>query len=156
MRPFGGVEPHSPSPARSPIPSSRATVGSRTSEALLPHLLFPPSFLPSFRAPAHVSSIRHVCGFRGLSERQYSFFIFFHLFHFPPSFCFFFFFLSRLPVCHGSAPLLSLHILLLLSSLPLLSSPPIILRVKLICVAAEAGVGGGQGGGRDVESIIDL
>lgn len=143
MRPFGGAEPHSPSPARSPIPSSRATVGSRTSEALLPHLLFPPSFLPSFRAPAHVSSIRHVCGFRGLSERQYSFFIFFSSFSFSPLLLFcFFFFLSCLPVCHGSAPLLSLHILLLLSSLPLLSSPPIILRVKLICVAAEAGVGG--------------
>lgn len=118
-----------------------------------------PSLLPSFLPRSCTCQLHHTRMWLSGSVREavLLFYFFFHLFHFPPSFCFFFFFfLSRLPVCHGSAPLLSLHILLLLSSLPLLSSPPIILRVKLICVAAEAGVGGWQGGGRDVESIIDF
>lgn len=119
------------------------TVGSRTSEALLPHLCFPPSLPPS--ALLHISASTDTYVAFGVCQRgSGTFFIYFCLFH-SPSFLHFFF-LSRLPRISASA--ISSYPSVALFSPSLLSSPPIILRVKLICVAAEAGVGWGPGWGQ--------
>lgn len=55
-------------PAQGPLTSEKSTTG------FTPTPLFPPRD-PFFRTPAHVSFIRHVCGFQGLSERL----LFFHM-----------------------------------------------------------------------------
>lgn len=49
-------------PAQGPLTSEKSTTW------FTPTPPFPPLH-PSFRTPAHVSFIRHVCGFQGLSER---------------------------------------------------------------------------------------